>query len=162
MIFIALFVILFGLACWGVIYARGKWPLKLAAIVAIPLIALGMHSALGSYEGYPTKKQPPNVSQYVSCLVVEPTRIYLWLIPLKESKGFLEYKSDAGEPRAFSLPYTRSLHQTCAKADKAQQGGQGPIGLRLSEEGASSARASKRYVPYLLPPVHLPPKEKTQ
>jgi hypothetical protein len=157
MIFVVLFVLLFAVACWGIIYARGKWPLKLAAIVAIPLIALAMHTALDTYRGFPAKTEPPKEAQFVSCLVIEPDRIYLWLIPLHTNGGPLDYKPDSSEPRAYSLPYTRNLHEQCAKAQEAQkQGGPGTVGLRRGKEGRGTPGG--KYHAFLLPRPHFPEK----
>lgn len=159
-----LFVMLFGLACWGVIHARGKWPLKLLAIIAVPVIALAVSHSLNSYKGFPIKAGLPANSEYVGCLVEEPDskthfagRIYLWLIPFARAGGPLDYKPSTNEPRAYSEPYARDLHQACQDADRAQaQYGHGAVGFK---HGGGGVNGRGKFHHYLLPDVHLPSKK---
>lgn len=161
MIIAALIVILFAIAAWAAIYARGPYLLKLLVIMWIPMVGLLVVHSLNSYKGYPAQIDLPNDSRFISCIVEEPAgkfkgRIYLWLIPIDHGSGYLEYKPEQGEPRSYSEPYERQLHEACEKASKAQKRkGAGTVGFK---KGIKSVRGSRRVHPYILPPRYLPPK----
>ena len=116
------YLLLTGLLLWGVIWSKGRWGYKLAAIVIVPAFAIAVWSALGSYRGWPTTEEPPDRAQFHWGVVREPDAqsgdkgaIYLWLSPGKSSKkddpSVLEYASRKGEPRAYARPYSRRLHE---------------------------------------------------
>jgi len=156
-----LFVLLFALAVWSIIHVRGHWGIKAVMILAIPVVLWVMYGAVNSYRGYPKHtglNGVPSQVVFLSCLVEEPKDIYLWAIPLSGSHGVLDYRPKHGEPRSYRLPYSRSLHKACETADKqVQQSGVGSVGIRRKQAKKRGHRTTT-FIPYILPPPHLPPK----
>lgn len=126
----ALFLVALPLL-WVVTAARGPWQIKLALILAAPLLALQVYRALNTFSGYPHNGKPPK-AQLLAGYAVEPDKqtgapgaIYLWLIPPREGRAPWElgYKPSGSEPRAYRLPYRRSTHESLEKARQALQRG---------------------------------------
>lgn len=174
------FILLTVLLCLILIGSKWQWWQKLALIVIVPAFGLAVWPAIASYKGYPTTAQPPRKSLILSVVVREPVpasrnpgAIFLWLIPFdrKASKGLnpLVYAPRRGDPRAFELPYSRSLHQGLDEAKGLIRQGR-PVVLDLDAggeggggeaEGGSGYRYDRsRSDPrvYELPPPHAPEK----
>lgn len=116
------FVLLFAVVCWFVAGARGYWPVKFAAILAMTLLGWQVYSALAYRTGWPTRDSVPSQAQFLAGSIDEPRAIYLWLIV-------------DGKPRAYQLPYSRQLHRQVAQANGAAKSGR-PIGVaRLGKNG---------------------------
>ncbi len=117
------FILLFALVLWLIVSARGKWWLKLSAIVGTLMFCLAVWNAVGSYLGWPAPPPLPQKSVLIWAQVVEPDArsghpgvIYLWLKVIKQQEGdgpagSLGYAPEPGEPRAYQLPYSRKLHE---------------------------------------------------
>jgi hypothetical protein len=152
------FVLLGALLLWFVIGSRGRWWLKLTAIVGTCAFMFAVWHALDSFSGWPTDERPPAHAVFLGGSVDEPDAIYVWLIPAKED-GPLSYKASGAEPRAFRLPYSRRLHQEVDRGNKLAKAGaavqfelQGKARGGEARQGRGGPRISR------LPPPALPRK----
>ena len=169
-----IYVLLAALLLWFVIGAKGRWYLKLVAIILTLAFSYITYSALDSFSGWPAHLSLPHRALFVGAEVIEPDqavhetgRIYLWLIPPQPHVGLFGYQPKGGEPRAYGLPYSRSLHKAIVKAEQALAHGatvelqsQGkPQGKGKGKHGKANAgnNAPGQYKVYILPPS-LPPK----
>jgi hypothetical protein len=131
---VATYLVLFILACWLVIYVKGRWWLKLMVILALPAFGILDWRSRESGRGYPTWEAMPEKGQFHWAVVEEPDpqrnpngAIYIWLLPFpgKGAKPInpLAYEPPRGEPRAYRLPYSKELHQAVEGAKgKVRQG----------------------------------------
>lgn len=94
-----------------------RWKVKAAAILVTGGFFVLTFVAVQAMLGRPTETEPPARFQLHAALVHEPDRgatdagrIYLWLSP-KSEEGVVD-----GAPRAYALPYSRSLHEAVARA----------------------------------------------
>lgn len=144
------FVLIGGLLLWFVIGSRGLWWLKLPLIVLTCVFTFAVWRALDSFTGWPTSTAPPARALLLSSEVDEPDAIYVWLLT-PARPGVLEYRPGATEPRAFRLPYTRTLHHQIDRAQGMARRGQ-PVELRRvsGQEGEGPSRGRFRVFP--LPP----------
>lgn len=123
------FIMLAAVLCWQLIGAKGKWWLKLIAIVVVPGFGLAVWGSIGSYKGWPTNDGPPEKAVVIATSVREPDpktgdpgAIYVWLMPLEPITGGsnpLGYASPGGEPRAYKFPYTRPGHEMAEGAERS-------------------------------------------
>jgi hypothetical protein len=150
------FALLGALLLWFVIGSRGRWWLKLTAIVGTCAFTFAVWHALDSFSGWSTDERPPAHAVYLGGSVDEPHAIYLWLIP-SPSGGLLRYKPASGEPRAYRLPYSRELHAQVDRGNQLAKRGQ-PLQFELGGKGrATSARGGRggpsisRFLPPSLP-----------
>lgn len=151
------FVILAALLLWLLAAQRGRWPVKLALIVAVPAFGFAIWHSADSLKGWPTGTKPPKTATFVWGVVVEPDpqtgdrgAIYLWLA--------------AGDtPRAYRLPYSRPLHKQVEQAKTLTKRGTTVAVARnhktASTHGQSRARSQFRF--YRLPPSQPPRKQQT-
>jgi hypothetical protein len=171
------FVLLAGLLLWFVIGSAGRWYLKLPLIVATPLFMFLVWSALDSFSGWPTRAELPQRSYFIAGTVSEPEpggdggAIRVWVIPPSGDGGPFAYEPDQSRPRAFELPYSRSLHRQVEAANAMRARGQ-EVELRASSEGrqgddpAGRAKGTRRggqsghgsFRAYRLPPPSPPQK----
>lgn len=167
------FVLLDALLLWAVIYGRGRWALKLAAILVVLAFNFTTWHALDSYRGWPTPvNEPPADAVYVDSIVNEPDNatgdpgsIYLWLVPIRHGHTPLGYSPADAEPRAYRLPYSEPLYRAVVAAQRIRKGG-GQAGLRRAQRPAHAARRStgsgdplrSRFQAYKLPPTQPPTK----
>jgi|GEM_PF-3557873 len=140
----------------GWLLAGGRrWRTKAVYVVYAPAVALALWLGRPDASGWPSRDAVPANAQLVSALVDEPDpmsgdpgRIYLWL--------------DLGTaaPRAFSLPYSRALHERVEHALNAVRHGTAVAVARASASARGSARVHApsplRFYPH--PAVLLPPK----
>jgi hypothetical protein len=146
-----------GLA-WSL--ARGtRWRSRALYAVVAPLVALGLWLGRPDPAGWPSKAHVPATASLVWAQVDEPDpaaadpgRIYLWV------------ELGAGAPRAYSLPYSRPLHERVQHALNALRRGSSIAVARARSTHAAGTRgaaAAARSAPvrfYPHPPVALPPK----
>ncbi len=93
-----------------------RWPVKALAIGAVLPFFVSTFLALQALSGWPADAPLPDRFRLHAALVEEPAvssgtpgAIHLWLTP---ATGEPEAFADAGPPpRAFTLPYSRELHQ---------------------------------------------------
>ena len=145
-----------GLA-WTLAGGGGDWRLRAPYVVLAPAVALALWLGRPNPAGWPTAAAVPGHSELQWALVDEPDpaaadpgRIYLWL--------------DVGKraPRAFSLPYSRALHEQVQRVLRQVAHGR-PVAVGRSRaravrsrEGGSGRRSVIRFYPH--PAVRLPPK----
>jgi hypothetical protein len=153
-------VLALGLA-WT-LTSGGHWRRRIPYIVCAPALALALWVAKADPAGWPSTAKLPAHAGLIWAQVDEPDpatadpgRIYLWL--------------DVGKsaPRAYSVPYSRTLHQQVERALQAVKHGQ-PIGVgRASAAHASGRHGAQGQDPraaihfYAHPPVRLPPKPRS-
>jgi hypothetical protein len=88
-----------------------RWVRRIPFIVAAPVLGLALWLDRPNTAGWPSTAGPPAHAALVSAVVQEPDpvtadrgRIYLWL------------DLGTGEPRAYSVPYSRSAHEQVQRA----------------------------------------------
>ncbi|MBV8597747.1 MAG: hypothetical protein JO017_02890 [Actinobacteria bacterium] len=141
-----------------VLIGGGSWKRRAPFVVLAPALALGLWLGRADPAGWPTLSGIPKQAGLVWAQIVEPDpatadpgRIYLWLDTGKPS------------PRAYSLPYSRPLHEQVQKALQAIRLGD-PIevsrrGQRTPREGRGhGSRAGSPLLFTSQSPVTLPPK----
>lgn len=139
------FILLAAVLCLLLIGSRWKWWQKLALILIVPSFGLIVWSSIESYKGWPTGGDPPDRSLIHWVLIREPDpshndpgAIYVWLSPLDEKTASrlnpLDYDSPPGDPRAYKLPYSRSLHKGMQRAKGMISQGR-PVVLDLRGKG---------------------------
>jgi hypothetical protein len=138
--------------------AGGDWRRRAPYVVLAPAVALALWLGRPNPAGWPTAAAVPAHAALQWALVDEPDpaaadpgRIYLWL--------------DVGSraPRAYALPYSRSLHEQVQRALKRVARGQS---VALGRSRARAARGRQQSSPgkrsvirfYPHPAVTLPPK----
>jgi len=101
-----------------------RWPVKAGAIILTTAFFAVVFLALQGMLGWPTEAAPPARFQLYAALIEEPDRqgkspgaIYLWLAP-RNAEGVV-----TEPPRAYALPYSRSLHEATAAAQADLQAG---------------------------------------
>lgn len=150
-------VLALGLA-W-MLAGGASWKWRIPYIVAAPALALGLWLGKPDPRGWPTSAHVPAHATLEWAIVDEPDpvsadpgRIYLWL--------------DVGgtSPRAYSLPYSRALHQQLQHALTQVKHGQSiAVGRTVTHaragrhHGPSGPRSVIRFYPH--PPSRLPPKQ---
>jgi hypothetical protein len=144
-----------GLA-W-VVAGGTPWIWRAPFIVLAPALAVALWLGRPNPAGWPTGSSLPRHASLQWALVDEPDpatgdrgRIYLWL--------------DVGKraPRAYSLPYSRSLHREVQHALAAVAHGR-PMTVALQaaflrRRGHGASLRHNRIHVYPTPPVRLPPK----
>ena len=136
------FLLLAGVLCWYIAYAKGKWPLKLLLTGFLALFSLEVWKALDSYSGWPAKEELPQRALLLDARVREPNpakhdagAIFLWVVPLgQDDPDPFSYRPISGEPRAYRLPYSRPMHEQTDGAMKAMRQNGRPI---LIERGGT-------------------------
>lgn len=138
--------------------AGAPWRRRAPFIVAAPALAFGLWLGRPDPTGWPSGAHIPAHASLQWAVVDEPDpsttdpgHIYLWL--------------DVGgtAPRAFALPYSRSLHEQVQHALTAVQHGRpmavarsGASGSRRGRHAAAGQRSVVHFYRHL--PVRLPPK----
>ena len=176
------FLLLAAVLCWYIAHTKGRWPLKLFLTGFLALYSLETWQALGSYAGWPAAERMPQRALLLSATVREPNpskgdpgAIFLWVIPLNmDDPDPFSYTPVSGEPRAYRIPYSRSMHEQAAAASKAisqdgrpmlierdglqgggaeGEGGGDGNGTTYGEDDGGGFRIRE------LPPPNLPPKD---
>ena len=138
-----------------------SWKLRMPFIVAAPALALGLWLGRPDTSGWPSDAHIPAHAALQWAVVDEPDpatadpgHVYLWL--------------DVGgaAPRAFALPYSRSLHEQVQRALKSIQHGRSmAVGRTTSAAARRRSKASAGQGGtvhfYRHPTVQLPPKPKS-
>lgn len=145
------FILLAAVICLLLIGTKWKWWQILLLILVVPTFSLIVWRSIESYKGWPSAADPPEKSLVHWALIREPDpahddpgAIYVWLTPLDEvagSRNPLDYDSPPGDPRAYKLPYSRSLHKGMQRA-KGMIGQGRPVVLDLSGKGKGGGNGS--------------------
>lgn len=124
-----------GLA-W-VLIGRGGWRRRVPFVVCTPALAFGLWLGQPDASGWPSAAKVPKQAALVWARVDEPDpgtgnrgRIYLWL------------DTGAPAPRAYELPYARSLHEQVQKALQSVRHGK-PIEVARVTRGRKPVRGSR-------------------
>jgi hypothetical protein len=137
------------------------WKLRAPFIVAAPALALGLWLGRPDTSGWPSGAHIPPHATLQWAVVDEPDpasfdpgHVYLWL------------DVGGGVPRAFALPYSKSLHEQVQRALTSLQHGRSMAVARSASTGAGKGKkggvAQQGVVHfYRHPPVRLPPKPKS-
>lgn len=148
-------VLTLGLA-WSLVGSASWWR-RMPYIVCAPPLALALWLGRPDPAGWPSSAKVPAHAQLVWAEIDEPDaavgdkgHIYLWL------------DVGAAAPRAFALPYSRTLHKQVQKAMTAVKRGQ-PMGVgraatgsQRGAHGGGGRGAAIHFYPH--PPQLLPPK----
>jgi len=137
-----------GLA-WSLAGGPG-WRRRAAYAVCAPPLAFALWVGRPDPAGWPASGKVPRESSLVSAVVDEPDpatgdrgHIYLWL------------DVGAAAPRAYSLPYSRALHEQVQHALDELKHGHG-VALAQGQGGGGHERVPLRLFPH--PPPGLPAK----
>lgn len=173
------FLLLAGALCWYLAYTKGRWAVKGFLTVFLIFYSLETYRALPSYSGWPARETMPQRALLLHAVVREPNpskhdpgAIFLWVVPLgQDDPGPFSYRPVSGEPRAYKLPYSRSMHEQSARAMKAMQQNGRPILIeRGGTAGDGEGEGGGNRTTYgddegggfrmrELPPPNLPPKD---
>lgn len=165
MILAATLFLLDSLIIWLLASGRGRWQLKLVALILACTVNFGVISAFRYGNGYPTgpMQQPVLV---IYCYAIPPggthPAVYIWGIPQTTQHHVLGYDITTA-PRSYELPYTLALAKQCDKANKAGQQGQPVEVARKGKKGKKKARTGVQdpnFHFYSEPPKLFDPKTK--
>ena len=135
-------VLVLGLA-WS-LTGGARWARRIPFIGAAPALAIALWRGRPDPAGWPSGARLPAHAEVVSALVREPDpatadkgRIYLWL--------------DVGRsaPRAFELPYSRSLHEQVQRA-LAHLARRQPVRMAAAASGPRSRSGRKGSIQFTL------------
>ncbi|HKB93846.1 MAG TPA: hypothetical protein VKC62_06410 [Gaiellaceae bacterium] len=144
-----------GLA-WS-LAGSAAWRRRAAYIVCAPPLALALWLGRADPAGWPSGAKVPAQSSLVWGTVDEPD-------PVTGDRGHIYLWLDVGSsaPRAYALPYSRSLHEQVQQALNAIRHGQ-PITVSPNHArgtrrngGGGGGHGPVRF--YAHPPIRLPPK----
>jgi hypothetical protein len=96
---------------WAIATGRGHWWSRLPFIVCAPALAIALWQAHLVPAGWPTTRHVPAQAGFLWADVHEPD-------PLHADPGHIYLWLDVGgpRPRAFTLPYSRRLHEQVEQA----------------------------------------------
>jgi len=148
-----LFLVLGGLSFWLLVESKLKWWIKVVLISTFCLFTVGFWMSMHSFLGWSAdgKYIPEKVSVHWA-IVKEPNklsgyegRIFLLLESSQESPEkfpllkMFGYKKESIEPRLYTIPYSRQLHEQIQKELMPKlKNGQRPKG-RFSQQATSKA-----------------------
>lgn len=143
-----LFAIAFSLMIW---YSKNL-VLKLVTITLLFFISNIVYFGLDSYKGWPTNESMPKKGSVVWVSVNEPNEnysgaIYLWITYEKSLLAWpmrlFDYSyDDKLAPRAFRLPYSKSLAEKVKKVGKYLENGI-PVDVEMDEDSDSEGTIEK-------------------
>lgn len=117
-----------------------RWPgwLKGLLLAAVTVLYFFGHETVHSLLGTPSTAALPERFVMLAAAVEEPTQkkagaLYLWISPLEEGKPALQ-------PRAYKLPYNRTLHEQINEGIKKGRDGVSQMGTAEATAGAGSGR----------------------
>ena len=155
------FVLIAALVLWFVIGSKGHWGIKAAMIVLSLYFCLSVGFSIAEFMGWPTDgKLPPKFLLYWA-VIQEPDAklgdegsIYVWVRPINETgiehKGrnyyLLSFYDGKSQPRAYSIPYSRELHEQTQKAIDtiSKGGGVGGTSGENGEKGRGEGRVGDK------------------
>ncbi len=105
--YVALAVLLLSLH----LYSNWSWWVKLAATGVLAAFYFVTYSSFPQLLGWPTPYDPPKRLYLIGIDVAEPDYVYLWARDLDQGLGL-------STPRAYRLPYTKTLHREAEEAGR--------------------------------------------
>lgn len=154
----SVFIFLMSSVVWFLIGVKGVWWIKLAILIATPLLAMWAWVSIDDAMGYPKPTTESQLKGKTATLffqvVDEPRSIFLWV------------KLDSEEKmRLYQLPYSRSLHKA---VDESGAGSKGSERIKFGESnpggkpaaGGGSTQGELEF--YILPPPISQPKISSQ
>lgn len=155
---IVTYICLITIMLWVFICSSVHVMIKVILIAVTIWYGLALYYIPSNFMGWPTIQAIPDSSRVLSIKVQEPDRnstgaIYFWLNThptekkvlliefLDPRKAFLYYGKT--EPKAYKLPYSRSLHERIIRALKKKSripGGQMIIGQERKKKGKGSGK----------------------
>lgn len=159
-IFATALTLLLALGTWGIASGRHVAAKALIAF-SIPVWAFAAWRYMASADGWPIGALPPAKASLVAVTIDEPNpgerdpgHIYVWLLP-DRAPGALDYRPDAGSPRAYALPYSRELHKRMLAARQMLAKGEHVGFARAMRQGGTP---NGGYRIYRLPQAQAPTK----
>lgn len=105
--YVALAVLLLSLH----LYSRWSWWVKAAATVVLAAFYFVTYGSVPQLLGWPVPHDPPSRLYLIGIDVAEPDYVYLWARDLDQGLALTT-------PRAYRLPYSRSLHRAAEEAGR--------------------------------------------
>jgi hypothetical protein len=143
---IALYAGVAILACWLAATARLPWLLKLALIVGIAGSCFVCWKTLGDITGWPTSEPMPQHFLFHAATIEEPDEqagvsgsLIVWATRLRDD-------GPDGPPRAYRIPYKRSLHERIQMAIGRMREGHAQIGSLKDASDDEEGRGRSRWL----------------
>ena len=118
------------------------WPRWLKGILVFVVTALYFygHDAVHAIWGIPSTDALPERFVMLAAFVEEPTQktsgaLYMWINPLHEGKSVLQ-------PRAYKLPYSKTLHEQINDGIKKGRDGVSQMGVAEIKAKAGTGKGS--------------------
>lgn len=153
------FLLVAAAVLWFVIGSKGFVILKLAMIAACCSSSILLYNTLNSYKGWPSSEETPKKFMIKWVDIHEPSGqykgdIFLWIskppkhllkgqpLPDEGSDKFLYYQGSEHEPRAYRIPYSKSMHNMMQKAQQALKKGK-PVMIDKSGKSGESGKGKE-------------------
>jgi hypothetical protein len=148
------FVLIAALVLWFVIGSKGHWVSKAAMILLSLYFCLSVGFSVNEFMGWPTDDKLPPKFLLHWAVIKEPDvklgdkgSIYVWIKPIgkheveyKEWNNYLlSFYDGKSRPRAYRIPYSRTLHEQTQKAIDAIAKGEG-VGGTSGEKGSGKGK----------------------
>ena len=148
------FVLIAALVLWFVIGSKGHWAVKAVMIVLSLYFCLSVGFSVNEFMGWPTDDKLPPKFLVHWAVVDEPDiklgdegSIYVWIKPIgkheveyKEWNNYLlSFYDGKSRPRAYRIPYSRTLHEQTQKAIDTILRGEG-VGGTNGEKGSGKGK----------------------
>lgn len=124
------------------LYARFNWQIKALIVVLVSTFYIVTYCSFPPLMGWPTDAKLPERFNLVAMSVEEPNKtsgdpghIYLWLTNLEKGPG-------RDQPRAYSVPFSASLHAKVVDAGTKMRKGLPQLGELVEEDLGPNGRPS--------------------
>jgi uncharacterized membrane protein YgcG len=136
--FVLLFLMIGGLILWGLVDSQVSWIFKILVTVSFCALTILLGSTIATFLGWSAlERDLPETVDIHHVIIKEPSnstgdkgRIYLLVESTRSQSDrfFLKmfsYENKRNEPRLFSIPYSRGLHEKLEKdvIPRLKQGG---------------------------------------
>ena len=163
------FLALSSCVLWILSKSSGAVWIKSTLVITTIFLGVSTWSTLGSLEGWPASNPPNKSFELHSALIVEPNniigevgRIYLWITPQRNPDRSVSWvsrfkSSPDDEPRAYRIPYDKTIHKQIEEARKLMKKGQRVMmTLKKNKKDKKGNNGQNRYKAelwYPLPPI---------
>lgn len=118
-----MFLILVVSMLWVVIHLKGNWLIKAVLTCIIPCYSVIVWYSIPTFAGWASNDKLPDKFELKWVVIEEPNcnsvgSIYVWVISVEQQSSFLTllgYNASASEPRAYKIPYSRTMHEHLSK-----------------------------------------------